>query len=176
MKMRFFSKKFPQKNLYYRFIGKIFFKNPFLSINVHAQVAVMTMAKLDMVSVGGNCQCDSDEMPQTYAPKPVSIPASKPVSKPVSQPVSRPATQSVSRPVSKPAETPKPRFVEPPKSQPSKPAESPKPRNASSASRARSDASSVSISDWKIRDEDEVIDTDHVFVRPADWELVEIQQ
>merc|ERR1719284_951385 len=95
-------------------------------INVHAQVAVMTMAKLDMVSVGGNCQCDSDDMPQTYAPKPTSIPASKPVSRPASQPVSRPASQPVSRPVSKPAETPKPRFVEPPKSIPaSKPVSRP---------------------------------------------------
>ena len=143
----------------------------------------MTMAKLDMVSVGGNCQCDSDEMPQTYAPKPVSIPASKPSSRPVSQPVSRPAAQPVSRPVSKPVETQKPRFVEPPRSTfaqtpASNPSESvaPKPRNASSAFRARSDASSVSIYDWKIRDEDAELDTDHVFVRPRDWELIEIQK
>ena len=139
----------------------------------------MTMAKLDMVSVGGNCQCDSDEMPQTYAPKPVSIPASKPSS----QPVSRPAAQPVSRPVSKPAETTKPTFVEPPRSTfaqtpATKPSESAisKPRNASSTSRARSDASSVSIYDWKIRDEDAELDTDHVFVRPRDWELTEIQK
>ena len=137
----------------------------------------MTMAKLDMVSVGGNCQCDSDDMPQTYTPKPASIPASKPVSRPTSQPVSRPASQPVSKPVSKPAETSKPRFVEPPKpTQSSRPTETPKPRQPSSASRARSDASSVSISDWVIREEDVRIETDNVFVRPKDWELTEIQK
>ena len=137
----------------------------------------MTMAKLDMVSVGGNCQCDSDDMPQTYTPKPASIPASKPVSRPTSQPVSRPTSQPVSKPVSKPAETPKPRFVEPPKpTQSSRPTEAPKPRQPSSASRARSDASSVSISDWVIREEDARIETDNVFVRPKDWELTEIQK
>ena len=137
----------------------------------------MTMAKLDMVSVGGNCQCDSDDMPQTYTPKPASIPASKPVSRPTSQPVSRPTSQPVSKPVSKPAETPKPRFVEPPKpTQSSRPTEAPKSRQPSSASRARSDASSVSISDWVIREEDARIETDNVFVRPKDWELTEIQK
>jgi len=137
----------------------------------------MTMAKLDMVSVGGNCQCDSDDMPQTYTPKPASIPASKPVSRPTSQPVSRPTSQPVSKPVSKPAETPKPRFVEPPKpTQSSRPTEAPKPRQPSSASRARSDASSISISDWVIREEDARIETDNVFVRPKDWELTEIQK
>ena len=166
-------------------MDSLYYKKYNFSINVHAQVAVMTMAKLDMVSVGGNCQCDSDDMPQTYTPKPASIPASKPVSRPATQPVSRPTSQPASRPVSKPAETPKPRFVEPPKStfsQPSKPAQSsrptetPKPRQASSASRARSDASSVSISDWVIREEDSRVETDNVFVRPKDWELTEIEK
>ena len=53
-------------------------------MNLHAQVAVSTIAKLDAISVLGQCQCD----PITKSvPTPEPVPTPKPIPKPVPKPV-----------------------------------------------------------------------------------------
>ena len=50
----------------------------FLSINIHAQVAVITKAKLDDIRIGGDCRCDDENpvpvvVPELRTPSPVPV-------------------------------------------------------------------------------------------------------
>ena len=55
-------------------------------MNLHAQVAVSTIAKLDAISVLGQCQCDPISKPAPI-PKPVPTPKLVPTPQPVPKPV-----------------------------------------------------------------------------------------
>ena len=62
-------------------------------MNLHAQVAVSTIAKLDAISVLGDCQCDPIAEP---------VPTPKPVPKPVPKPLPKPVPEQNPKPVSNP--------------------------------------------------------------------------
>ena len=45
------------------FLGLTYKVTVWLSIDIHAQVSIVTKAKLDSISVGGNCDCGEPSVP-----------------------------------------------------------------------------------------------------------------